>query len=100
MPRGHDRVMVVLKDWGMKEDEELKNASGNETVMTFLHPMTRVTLCTEKLWVFPRDGMGRCSRLCSAEWEWDGKVGSHVDDGIGRWEATWLTGWDGGKPRS
>ena len=50
--------------------------------------------------VFPRDSMGKGSRLFTAGWEWDGKVGSHVVDGIGRWEATWLTGWDGGKPRS
>ena len=35
-------------------------------------------------WVFSRDGMGKCFRLLTAGWEWDGKVGSHLVDGTGR----------------
>ena len=43
---------------------------------------------------FPRDGMGKYSRLFTVAWEWDGKVGSHSVDGMGRdytisrWEGT------------
>ena len=38
--------------------------------------------------VFPRDGMGKCSRLFTAGWEWDGNVGSHLADGTGRYRGT------------
>ena len=33
--------------------------------------------------VFPRDGVGKCSRLLTAGWEWDRKV-RHLIDGMGR----------------
>ena len=35
-------------------------------------------------WAFPRDGTGKCSRLSTTGWEWDGNVGSHLFDGMGR----------------
>ena len=44
-------------------------------------------------WVFPRDGTGKCFRLFTAGWEWDGKVGSHLVDETGRdYTIFW---WDG-----
>ena len=37
--------------------------------------------------------MGKCFRLLTAGWEWDGKVGSHLVDGTGRdYTICW---WDG-----
>ena len=48
---------------------------------------TKGTRGAEKFGVFPRDGMGKGSRLLTAGWEWDGKVGSHSVDGTG-WEYT------------
>ena len=42
--------------------------------------------------VFPRDGMGKCSRLFTAGWEWDGKVGSHFVEGM---EREYTISWDG-----
>ena len=45
--------------------------------------------------VFPRDSMGKGSRLFTAGWEWDGKVGSHLVDGTGQDGATRFHGGTG-----
>ena len=47
----------------------------------------------EIFWVFPRDGTGKGSRLLTAGWEWDGKVGSHLVDGTGsEYTISWRDG--------
>ena len=43
--------------------------------------------------VFPRDGMGKVSRLFTVRWKLDGKVGSHLVDGMG-WDYK-ISWWDG-----
>ena len=63
------------------------------TVITHSRGAVRERLARKNVRVFPSNGTGKRSRLCTAGWERDGKAGRQTADGMG-WELT-ISRWDG-----